>query len=68
MEAEIRKGERRCGGTSRDLAEPTGNRALIHRKPLLKLPNARTERRPECGGRAAAKRAARMPHVERSLQ
>jgi hypothetical protein len=28
--------------------------------------NARTERRPECGGRAAAKRAVRMTHVGRS--
>jgi len=32
----------------------------------LEKPNARTERRPECGGRAAAKRAVRMTHVGRS--
>ncbi len=30
--------------------------------------NDRTERRPECGGLAAAKRAASMTHVGRSAQ
>jgi hypothetical protein len=36
----VQKDKRRWGRISIDLAEPTGNRALIHRKVLLKLPNS----------------------------